>query len=274
MSSVDEPPAPPARRAAAAAAAPLAAPPPPARLDADAFFLAVSASSAARRAFFFSSSSALVPSVLPWPLNFCVEFCGCSVGGETAVSAMGTSGRSDGTFASSSQLISCGAKSPDPAGSGAHLAEDGLVHLLTVHIEAGTKTRVETLACRVGGDEDAGGNPAACLARGLSGDGRRSLLNSPQFDCSAPCFHFITCTQRRVRYAVPRRDPRGGARRGRVPVRAIRARARVRDVAGEPALHPPCVSRPHEPTPARFDVFNPKRRVLVGSTHLPRVFRS
>jgi hypothetical protein len=163
MSSVDEPPAPPARRAAAAAAAaaPLAAPPPPARLDADAFFLAVSASSAARRAFFFSSSSALVPSVLPWPLNFCVEFCGYSVryGGETAVSAMGTSGRSDGTFASSSHLISCGAKSPDPAGSGAHLAEDGLVHLLTVHIEAGTKTRVETLACRVGGDEDAGGNP-------------------------------------------------------------------------------------------------------------------
>lgn len=190
------------------------------------------------------------------------------------MSAMGTSGRSDGTFASSSRLISCGAKSPDPAGSGAHLAEDGLVHLLTVHIEAGTKTRVETLACRVGGDEDAGGNPAACLARGLSGDGRRSLLNSPQFDCSAPCFHFITCTQRRVRYAVPRRDPRGGARRGRVPVRAIRARARVRDVAGEPALHPPCVSRPHEPTPARFDVFNPKRRVLVGSTHLPRVFRT
>ena len=155
MSSVDEPPA----------------PPPPARLDDDAFFLAASASSAARRAFFFSSSSALVPSVLPWPLNFCVEFCGCSVGGETAVSAMGTSGRSDGTFALSSQLISCGAKSPDPAGSGAHLAEDGLVHLLTVHIEAGTKTRVETLACRVGGDEDAGGNPAACLARGLSADG-------------------------------------------------------------------------------------------------------
>ena len=124
---------------------------------------------------------------------------------------------------------------------------------------AGTKTRVETLA--------------ACLARGLSGDGRRSLSNSPQFDCSAPCFHF-TSTQHRVRYAVPRRDPRGGARRGRVPVRAIRARARVRDVAGEPALHPPCVSRPHEPTPARFDVFNPKRRVLVGSTHLPRVFRT
>ena len=123
---------------------------------------------------------------------------------------------------------------------------------------AGTKTRVETLAC---------------LARGLSGDVRRSLLNSLQFDCSAPRFHF-TSTQHRVRYAVPRRDPRGGARRGRVPVRAIRARARVRDVAGEPALHPPCVSRPHEPTPARFDVFNPKRRVLVGSTHLPRVFRS
>jgi hypothetical protein len=113
----------------------------------------------------------------------------------------------------------------------------------------------------------------ACLARGLSGDGRRSLLNSLQFDCSAPRFHF-TSTQHRVRYAVPRRDPRGGARRGRVPVRAIRARARVRDVAGEPALHPPCVSRPHEPTPARFDVFNPKRRVLVGSTHLPRVFRT
>jgi len=167
MSSVDEPPAPPARRAAAAAAAPLAAPP-PARLDDDAFFLAASASSAARRAFFFSSSSALVPSVLPWPLNFCVEFCGCSVvGRETAVSAMGTSGRSDGTFASSSQLISCGAKSPDPAGSGAHLAEDGLVHLLTVHIEAGTKTRVETLACRVGGDEDAGGNPGVPRARTL-----------------------------------------------------------------------------------------------------------
>ena len=191
------------------------------------------------------------------------------------MSAMGTSGRSDGTFASSSHLMG-GEKSRRGVGSrsGAHLAEYGIVHLLTVHIEAGTKTRVETLACRVGGDEDAGGNPAACLARGLSGDGRRSLLNSPQFDCSAPCFHFITCTQRRVRYAVPRRDPRGGARRGRVPVRAIRARARVRDVAGEPALHPPCVSRPHEPTPARFDVFNPKRRVLVGSTHLPRVFRT
>ena len=190
------------------------------------------------------------------------------------MSAMGTSGRSDGTFASSSHLMG-GEKSRRGVGSrsGAHLAEYGIVHLLTVHIEgrrssqpstpriesAGTKTRVETLAC---------------LARGLSGDGRRSLLNSPQFDCSAPCFHFITCTQRRVRYAVPRRDPRGGARRGRVPVRAIRARARVRDVAGEPALHPPCVSRPHEPTPARLDVFNPKRRVLVGSTHLPRVFRT
>ena len=110
MSSVDEPPAPPARRAAAAAAAPLAAPP-PARLDDDAFFLAASASSAARRAFFFSSSSALVPSVLPWPLNFCVEFCGCSVRSwgrrrcqrwERRVAAMGPSHR---------HLISWGAKS-------------------------------------------------------------------------------------------------------------------------------------------------------------------
>ena len=117
---------------------------------------------------------------------------------------------------------------------------------------AGTKTRVETRRRASRADS---------LATG------RSLLNSLRFNCSAPCFHF-TSTQHRVRYAVPRRDPRGGARRGGVPVRAIRARARVRDVAGEPALHPPCVSRPHEP----LDVFNPKRRVLVGSTHLPPIF--
>ena len=140
--------------AAAAAAAPLAAPPPPARLDDDAFFLAASASSAARRAFFFSSSSALVPSVLPWPLNFCVEFCGCSVryGG-------GDGGVSDGNVGSQRWDLRI---------------------VISTHLMRGEKSRSGGFGrapCRRrprtssycpyrGRDEDAGGNPGVPSRRG------------------------------------------------------------------------------------------------------------
>ena len=136
-SSVDEPPA----------------PPPPARLDDDAFFLAASASSAARRAFFFSSSSALVPSVLPWPLNFCVEFCGCSVVGG------GDGGVSDGNVGSQRWDLRI---------------------VISTHLMRGEKSRSGGFGrapCRRrprtssycpyrGRDEDAGGNPGVPSRRG------------------------------------------------------------------------------------------------------------
>jgi hypothetical protein len=154
MSSVDEPPAPPARRAAAAAAAPLAAPPPPARLDADAFFLAVSASSAARRAFFFSSSSALVPSVLPWPLNFCVEFCGCSVryGG-------GDGGVSDGNVGSQRWDLRIVISSHLMRGEKSRSGGFG-------RAPCRRRPRTSSYCPYRGRDEDAGGNPGVPSRRG------------------------------------------------------------------------------------------------------------
>ena len=48
----------------------------------------------------------------------------------------------------------------------------------------------------------------------------------------------------------------------------------VMSLANPRYIHRACPGHTNQPPRESIDVFNPKRRVLVGSTHLPRVFRS
>ena len=73
----------------------------------------------------------------------------------------------------------------------------------------------------------------------------------------------------RARDAVPRRDSRRGASHGGVPVRALRPRARVRDVAREPALRPSCVPNPPDLRPFLPDLMTPTLRLTRTNTSRP-----
>ena len=74
----------------------------------------------------------------------------------------------------------------------------------------------------------------------------------------------------RARDAVPRRDSRRGASHGGVPVRALRPRARVRDVAREPALRPSCVPNPRaDLRPFLPDLMMPTLRLTRTNTSRP-----